>query len=409
MGSVRFTFNQGLAAINEKRASVDIKELRTLCVNNDSPLVRDNPWLKEVPYDVRDEGIRDLIKAFQSNWAKQKKDPSHKFDIKFRRRKAPSETITIHAKHWRGGKFHPRLFGRGPIKLAEPPPPPERMLYDMRIQRSSLGDFKLCIPQPLEKRDENQVPSLQQSSVECPPGMRPVRVAAIDPGVRSFATVYDVSGRIAEFASGDISRLHRLCRYADKLQSRFSKTPDADKLQSDVDHAQNDRKRRSMHRAWLRMFERIRNLRKDMHRRVAKWLCASYDVILLPKFETSQMVLRGYRRIKSNTVRKMLTWSHYSFQQHLLHKAKEFGVRVEIVTEEYTSKTCGRCGTLHHKLGGQKVFKCPNPQCRLVIDRDWNGARNIFLKNIGLVVPGVLGPGPLASGDGCHATLISTA
>ena len=78
----------------------------------------------------------------------------------------------------------------------------------------------------------------------------------------------------------------------------------------------------------------------------------------------------------------MLTWSHYAFRQYLIFKAQEFPwVKVHIGSEEYTSKTCTGCGTLKHNLGSSKVFRCPNPACRCVVNRDVNGARNIFIKN----------------------------
>lgn len=50
------------------------------------------------------------------------------------------------------------------------------------------------------------------------------------------------------------------------------------------------------------------------------------------------------------------------------------------VAEEYTSKTCSKCGQVHNKLGGSKIFKCPNPDCKHVMERDKNGAFNIMLK-----------------------------
>ena len=63
----------------------------------------------------------------------------------------------------------------------------------------------------------------------------------------------------------------------------------------------------------------------------------------------------------------------------LIHKAREHSwCRVVICTEEYTSKTCGFCGYIHKKLGGSKVFCCP--QCKTNLDRDINGARNILLR-----------------------------
>src|SRR5436305_15250320 len=63
----------------------------------------------------------------------------------------------------------------------------------------------------------------------------------------------------------------------------------------------------------------------------------------------------------------MLSWSHFQFRQFLLHKVREYPwCRVIICTEEYTSKTCGRCGHVHLKLGGSKVFRCPNCMLSLI-------------------------------------------
>jgi len=77
----------------------------------------------------------------------------------------------------------------------------------------------------------------------------------------------------------------------------------------------------------------------------------------------------------------MLTWSHYQFREHLKHKSQLMGNtnQVIVVTEEYTSKTCGQCGKIHWSLGSNKIFKCPS--CKCTLGRDANGARNIFLKN----------------------------
>lgn len=46
--------------------------------------------------------------------------------------------------------------------------------------------------------------------------------------------------------------------------------------------------------------------------------------------------------------------------------------------ESYTSSTCTKCGHIHHKLGGSKIFTCPD--CGHKILRDINGARNIMLR-----------------------------
>ena len=74
----------------------------------------------------------------------------------------------------------------------------------------------------------------------------------------------------------------------------------------------------------------------------------------------------------------MATWAHYRFRERLLNKAREYpACRVLLVSEAYTSKTCGRCGSIHWRLGGSKVFVCP--QCRFKCDRDLHAARNVLL------------------------------
>ncbi len=46
-------------------------------------------------------------------------------------------------------------------------------------------------------------------------------------------------------------------------------------------------------------------------------------------------------------------------QQMLLNMGKSRGCEVIICSEAYTSKTCGNCGFLHSKLGGNREYECP--------------------------------------------------
>ena len=86
------------------------------------------------------------------------------------------------------------------------------------------------------------------------------------------------------------------------------------------------------------------------------------------------------KKLHSKVVRKILTLSHYLFRQRLINKSEEFtNCLIEIVDESYTSKTCGKCGNINKDLGNNKIFSCPS--CKLVMDRDCNGARNILIKN----------------------------
>ena len=122
----------------------------------------------------------------------------------------------------------------------------------------------------------------------------------------------------------------------------------------------------------------IRNLIDEAHQQIAHYLTHNYKVIFLPTFETSQMVAKSKRKIRSKTVRQMLGWSHYRFSQILANQAELTHTRLIEGSEAYTSKTCTKCGHIHTTLGGSKVFKCP--ECAHKLPRDWNGALGFMLR-----------------------------
>ena len=210
-------------------------------------------------------------------------------------------------------------------------------------------------------------------------------IIAIDPGARTFATGYDAEGGMIEWGAGDDRRLQRLCAHYDDLRKRW-KAPGISRA-----------RRYKMRRAGARMQLKVRNLVNDAHRRLARWLCENYRVVLLPEFRTSEMVRkwdklkpvgRQKRRINSKTARSMLTWAHHRFRQRLLATAREHpSCKVIICDEVYTTRTCGRCGCTRAAFGG-KTFTC-NPEdgrmsCGFVTDRDYNGARNVLLRYLTL-------------------------
>lgn len=193
------------------------------------------------------------------------------------------------------------------------------------------------------------------------------RIIALDPGVRTFMTGFD-GNDFLEFGNGDFARIAKLCAHLDKLKSRHDKSKG---------HAFK-RLRYKLRQAMERVRTRIKNLRSEAHKQVASYLAKTYDVIVLPTFETSQMVAKKSRKLHSKTARAMMTWAFYQFSQTLKHLCNRYGSKLVRVTEEYTSKTCTKCGHVHRKLGSSKKFKCPH--CGYEIPRDFNGALGIFLK-----------------------------
>lgn len=135
-----------------------------------------------------------------------------------------------------------------------------------------------------------------------------------------------------------------------------------------------------MRRASLRFYENVRNSINDVHKNFANFLCQNYKVVLVPTYETSNMVdnTNANRKLHSKVVRRMMVWSHYRFKQHLLQRARVTGTLIVEVEEYYTSQTCGMCGTLNKKEMEERTFECEH--CGLKLDRDMNGSRNILLR-----------------------------
>ena len=166
-----------------------------------------------------------------------------------------------------------------------------------------------------------------------------------------------------------MGRIQRLCSYLDKLQCRWTK----------VNHS----KRYRLRRASRRLRQKIKNLVNEVHKKCSTWLCRNYRCILIPIFDVSNMIQRKKRKINSRTVRSLLTWSHYKFRERLINKAKQYNWCKVVVTDEpYTSKTCTNCGWVDKNLGSKKEFYCR--ECKVELDRDSNGARNILIRYLTL-------------------------
>jgi len=191
------------------------------------------------------------------------------------------------------------------------------------------------------------------------------KVIALDPGVRTFLTGYE-GETVLEIGKGDIERIVRLCFHLDKLIRR------AYQKKLGLSNA-------VLYFVLLTKSGSIFAMKVDeLHRQTVSYLVRHYKVVFIPTFETSSMVVRAKRRINTKSIRSMLTWSHYRFKQLLIALAKRSGVLVVETNEAYTSKTCGKCGHVHARLGGNKIFKCP--ECGYIAGRDANGAFGIMLK-----------------------------
>ena len=319
-------------------------------------------WTKPAPYEVKSNAVREAclavsaVKKFNKQLASDQGKGIRKEQTyaraRFRSRKNPSQTIFIHASALsHRGVYHTLL---GPLKKREPLP------HAHGDAKLTLRHHQYHLSVPFKKMG----PHLGESNLQ-PKAPDQVKVVALDPGVRNFITWFSEDG-CGKLGENDFGRIQRLCQHQDNLLSRATQAP--------------SRKRRNMRRAAEKMTVKIQNLVNELHHKTARYLVDNFDVILLPSFETKGMVTKGQRRIRSKTVRNLLSFAHHRFRNFLKHKASENGRTVLIVNEAYTSKTVSWTGEIIHNLGGRKTVKSSDGRR---MDRDINGARGTFLRALG--------------------------
>lgn len=182
-------------------------------------------------------------------------------------------------------------------------------------------------------------------------------VCALDPGIRTFQTLYSPSGLTCKI--GDDNQIIK--KNIDKIEKV------------------KELKDKNWYKKYVsRLREKLKNRINDLHWKTASFLCKNFNTILVGNMSTKGVVSNKLN-LHSSTKRMTYALSHFLFKEKLKSKALEYNCIYKEVDESYTSKTCGGCGELNENLGSSKIFNCN--LCFYKMDRDIHGARNIYIKN----------------------------
>jgi Putative transposase DNA-binding domain/NAD-dependent glycerol-3-phosphate dehydrogenase N-terminus len=92
-----------------------------------------------------------------------------------------------------------------------------------------------------------------------------------------------------------------------------------------------------------------------------------------------QMVMKEHKERNKHLNRAVYNdWGLYGFVQMLVYKCVLSGKELMILDERDTSKMCSGCGRKQNMPLYKRTYRCPNPDCRFVMDRDENSAVNIL-------------------------------
>lgn len=368
--------NNGKYINNENGKSVDLRP-------SVREIVRRETTENNAVFDVNvcDQAVRlaqsDFIAVCRKN--KNKKQDGTEFSsLGFKSRKNRKQTFS-HPRMGKTGQVCSKSLGK--IRLTEKLP--EESAGKNVDVTCDHGRWFICVMKNIivkgntlsvsESQGYNQRISQQNDIKE-------VKCIALDPGSRTFMTGFNE--REAVLYGKDFS-VNYLLPLAKKMRQLFS-------LRQNIKNHTLYKKEPADRPKWMndtlrhieKQLDRLECKRQDLteylHKTVAYQLVSDYDVIYLPEFRSKEMVKTKGRNLNRKSVHNMLSLRHYRFKEFLLWLAKKYGKKVIIVNESYTSKTRSWNGIIDENLGSAKTIK----EQDLVIDRDINGARSIYLKHV---------------------------
>jgi putative transposase len=334
---------------------------------------------KNAPYDTLTDEVRAFcsnLKSAKTNLAKRNID---KFELKHKNIES-SQCLFLPKTSIRDGSFYKREIG-DVIGMEDI----DEVENDCRlIHDKILNCYNLLIPTKINiKHIVNKKP-----------------IVALDPGEKIFMSYYSLNGyghlgkdmRISILKERDkISKLQRTIKNKTNKKGEIIRNRNIKNLRTKIN----------------KCYRKIQNIRKELHNKTALYLCKNYERILIPEFRTQNMVRNGEnikkkgkeiiktkeqlklydktKRLKKSVKFVLNSLAHYKFREHLKNKAIEYGSKIVVVTEEYTSQACSSCGHRSTKYN-KREKECL--KCKIKIDRDINGSRNILIKNIQVELKG---------------------
>ena len=341
----RYVYNKVLNSIINEDEKINKFELRNKYVTwNKGTNNNVKEFETNTPKVIRQESINDLCKAYKTCFSQLKSRMINKFNINFKTKKNKIQSIGIERsakldKKNKTIKLFKNIMKENHVFKIGKRQSKDKELKDLEIKNDCRicydgYNFYLCIPVE-EQKIENGLKN---------------EIIALDPGTRTFMTGYDPDGNIIEYNRRD----NLLNKLKDKLSLLQSKRKKRIKI----------------------VRQKIKNCVDELHWQTINNLTMNYKKVLLPHFESQKMSMKSHNKILN---RDFNILSHYKFKQRLYYKSIVNGTKIYDVGEEYTTKTCTNCGNINN-VGSDKEICCN--KCSIIIERDYNGARNILLKHL---------------------------
>lgn len=370
IGCARLIYNKALA----ERTRAWTQEQRRVSYEDTAKMLtawKKDPelaFLKDVSNIALQQSLRHLQSAFVKFWGKSAKYPT------FKSKKRPKQSFSLMDNGFRfndAGQFFVAKSKEPLTVVFHRPLPVDARISSITISKDGAGRWFISM------LTETQAPE-PKSVIE--------REIGIDFGVKTLATFSDgtriTNPRIGAQNATKLARAQRNLARKQKGSANWYKAKG--KL--------------------ARIYAKIADTRKDFTHKLSRKIVDENQVIYLEDLNLVGMTASARGSVakpgknvaaKTGLNRAILDVGIGELVQQIQYKADWAGRRVVKIDRFYpSSKQCSACGALKPMPLSERTYRCANPQCALVLDRDVNAAKNIL----------VAGRAVAACGDGLRLT-----
>jgi putative transposase len=256
-----------------------------------------------------------------------------------------------------GGKGGKKLFPNILATLREVPPCGFR---EVAISRDARGRYFASFVYEVPEQEE-----------------KTGKVVACDLGLKTLAVGVNEQGRV--YSIGGMKGTRWYNKQLDKLDAKRAKC-----------HQKRSRRYLRLTHTRARVSQKKRNKRRDCLHKASHLIAHRLveSTVVVGNLSQRQMVMKEHEEhLKAKHRAVYNDWGLYDFVQMLVYKCLLAGKTLELEDEHDTSKRCSCCGHMQPMPLYKRVYRCSNPACLLVLDRDENSARNILQRYLARLGP----------------------
>lgn len=343
--------------IRNKLKDIPIKDLSFISLRNNLTGKRDeianNSQLEncnkktKIYAHILDATIHQLSSNIKSAITNTYRGNFKRFRLKYWKMNRPSQTLEIELQYIKKNKICPKIFGDIKYIYNKKEYELPKILNSVKINYNRItNEYTLIIPNEyIPKKIKN----------------KSTNIISLDPGLRTFMTglsedsALDIGKNVNKIISLKLKRLNKI-KNNKNISNKIKKKNE------------------------IMINRKISNMIDELHWKTISVLTGNYNNIFLGDMSAKSIVKKNNSILSPVQKVACLRTKYYQFQQRLKYKCIATKTNFSLIDESYTSKTCSNCGNYNEKLKGEKVYNCK--KCKLVIDRDINGCRNIYFKSM---------------------------